>query len=389
LTYLALADDVADPVTRRVLSNTGIILVPAIAGVLVLLLGLLALIPAGGARRVVSGLGKMVITALLLVSAGLTYAALDDRLPEWFVDKVKSRMTEEEKVTPDKTKRFQSERAKADQMAERAIYLADASEGLPEEGGRYLLRRDPLTQGPDLFKRHCAVCHSHAAVPTNGKTKPTASDLTDFGSKKWLVGFLRAPNGHQYLGRVLNPAKRPKFIKMADWVKLQETQAKKKGKAAVSKLQRQFAHVGAWLASHPRGRKWDDKPEELRKGFQAFQDLNCASCHRYEPKKEKEEYEAPDLTGYGSQEWIRMMIMAPGHPRRYGDNNEMPAFRDLTGPKGEFIKEEYAAATGQLKDMESIKFAQLTDIERELIIRWLVKDYRVVFGGKPITAPNR
>jgi hypothetical protein len=34
--------------------------------------------------------------------------------------------------------------------------------------------------------------------------------------------------------------------------------------------------------------------------------------------------------------------------------------------------------------------AQLDDVERELIIRWLLKDDRVVFGGKPIAgAPKR
>ena len=35
---------------------------------------------------------------------------------------------------------------------------------------------------------------------------------------------------------------------------------------------------------------------------------------------------------------------------------------------------------------ESTRVVNLSDIDRELIIRWLLQDYRVVFGGEPISA---
>jgi mono/diheme cytochrome c family protein len=354
----------------------------------VLVLGLLGLLGPGGLRRTVSIFGTVLVAALLLTAGGLTYCALSDCLPQEVVEKVTPHMTEADRATPDKTKRFQADRDKADALAERAIYLADSSGGIPEEGARYLLRRDPLTQGPELFKRNCATCHSHAAIAQEGKNQPTAPDLTNYGSKEWLVEFLDAPNGPRFLGRVRNKQKQLRFNRMAEWVQQQKADAAKKGKDASAKLRKDFAKVATWLASHPRGRKWDDKPTELKEGFKAFLGLNCTSCHRYEPKKEKD-FDAPDLTGYGSEEWIRMMVMAPGHPRRYGDNNAMPVFRDLTGPQGEFAREEYAAAAGKLTEMHSIQFAQLSDVDRELIIRWLIKDYRVVFGGKPIAAPSK
>jgi ubiquinol-cytochrome c reductase cytochrome b subunit len=388
LTYLALADDMTDPVPRWVITKVGLYLVPAAAGVLVLLQGLLGLLGPGGLRRTVSIFGTVLVAALLLTAGGLTYCALSDCLPQELVEKVTPHLTEEDKATPDKTKRFQAERDKADQMAERAIYLADSSDGIPEEGALYLLRRDPLTQGPQLFQRHCATCHSHAAIPPQGKNKPTAPDLTDFGSKEWLVAFLDAPNGPRFLGRVQDKAVHSHFNRMAEWVQQQKADAAKKGPAASAKLRKDFAKVATWLASHPRGRKWDDKPTELKEGFKAFRALNCTSCHRYEPKKEKD-FDAPDLTGYGSAEWIRLMIMAPNHARRYGENNLMPAFRDLNGPEGEYLRAKYAPAGGKLTDLKDIKFAALTDVERELILRWLVKDYRVVFGGKPIAAPSK
>ena len=36
---------------------------------------------------------------------------------------------------------------------------------------------------------------------------------------------------------------------------------------------------------------------------------------------------------------------------------------------------------------EATKVVQLSDVDRELIIRWLLQDNRVVFGGEPIAPP--
>jgi ubiquinol-cytochrome c reductase cytochrome b subunit len=51
----------------------------------------------------------------------------------------------------------------------------------------------------------------------------------------------------------------------------------------------------------------------------------CASCHRF--REAGELGSAPDLTGYGSREWLLGMIGNPQHERFYReDNDRMPSF---------------------------------------------------------------
>ena len=52
-----------------------------------------------------------------------------------------------------------------DAMAARHAVLRTsivAFDGVPEQGARYLLRRDPLTAGKALFGKNCATCHSYS-----------------------------------------------------------------------------------------------------------------------------------------------------------------------------------------------------------------------------------
>jgi hypothetical protein len=85
----------------------------------------------------------------------------------------------------------------------------------------------------------------------------------------------------------------------------------------------------------------------------------------------------------------------------------MPVFRDFEGPMGEINQLELNQLREQLRKgladdapdaekkkreqdiSEATKVIQLSDIERELIIRFLLKDYRVVFGGEPISGPQK
>ena len=67
-----------------------------------------------------------------------------------------------------------------------------------------------------------------------------------------------------------------------------------------------------------------------------FKNRQCTECHPDEGKIKS----APELTGYGDAEWLRLMIMSPSHPARYGTRNRMPAFRDLEGPTAAVTQEE-------------------------------------------------
>jgi ubiquinol-cytochrome c reductase cytochrome b subunit len=274
----------------------------------------------------------------------------------------------------------------ADVRAKRAVQLS--GDGAPAAGGRLLLRNDPMTAGKKRFKHHCATCHNHddAETETGHMNKePTASDLTGWGTKEWIKGLLSDPNGDKHFGRT-----HLKDGKMAKWVA---------GKAG-NKAAADFDAIADWLGEHPRKDPPEDKDESaFAKGFRKF-DAHCSECHSYKPKEGiSDSADAPDFTGYGDAQWLREMIMAPAHPSKYGAKNRMPGFRDKENPAASILEEAFAqrrlaaiAAAGddakKKADAEAAhKMIALSDLERELIIRFVLKDDRVVFGGEPISGP--
>ena len=57
---------------------------------------------------------------------------------------------------------------------------------------------------------------------------------------------------------------------------------------------------------------------------------SCTDCHKF--GEEGELGSAPDLTGYGSEEWLIGIISNPEHERFYeGTNDRMPAFHSVEG----------------------------------------------------------
>ena len=53
--------------------------------------------------------------------------------------------------------------------------------------------------------------------------------------------------------------------------------------------------------------------------------MRCTECHQF--RKKDEDATAPDLTGYGSAEWLTAIIKDPAHERFYGKRNDrMPVF---------------------------------------------------------------
>jgi mono/diheme cytochrome c family protein len=231
-------------------------------------------------------------------------------------------------------------------------------------------------------------------------------------------------------------------------MKKDEEQAKKD----IAEEEADFDKISAWLAQQrlPPGRR-DAKLDQVAP--ERFAD-RCGSCHSIQGKGGKT---APDLTGYGSEEWVRLMILAPNHPQRYGPKNEMPLFRDkqsLTWPlqlaqieqdreallktlledvgkeaeassppapglafvavpdglapvplsltaaavslkvaadQEAEVRKKTEAVRAQIRQQvrRATEVSPLTNVERELIIRCVLRDYRVVFGGEPITGPRK
>jgi len=197
------------------------------------------------------------------------------------------------------------------------------SKGIPVAGAVALLRDDAYTQGPRIFARSCASCHRFDGHDGLGKLPtdaPTASDLKGFASREWLTGLLdpnRISTPHYFGGT--------KFAdgKMAKWVK-------KNGPRYSSEQKEQLRKVIAAVSAEAKLKSQETldarDTADISTGRALISgDINCTECHQFQ--KKDEEATAPDLTGYGSREWLITFISNPAHERFYGKRNDrMPAF---------------------------------------------------------------
>lgn len=365
-----------------------------IPGAVALILFILPWLGYGKMRPVGHIAAVLFVIALLGGAAYLTAQAwVEDQRPETLEKQpyaLIKRLVAANRYDADKALAFQKELEHAEARARRAVQLAAG--GTPAIGSRYLLRNDPMTAGKDLFRAHCATCHSHDDPSAEGNQPkamndhPTAPDLTGWGSREWLRDFLLNADGPRYFART-----HLKGGKMSKW------SAKAREKAATDpKFAEELDRIATWLATHPRHDPPDEKADDLNaRGYRAF-DQHCAECHSYRAET-YDELEAPDLAGYGDARWLREMIMWPQHPTKYGKNNQMPGFRDINGPAASVLEEPFrerlkaalADAGDDADKKEFIKRAHqvypITDLERELIIRFLRRDGRVVHGGDPLS----
>ncbi len=236
-----------------------------------------------------------------------------------------------------------------------------------------------------MFEKNCGVCHAYSAegfpATHNSKVKYRASDLGGFATEKWIRGLLEKPDDPKYFGLT-------KLEGMKNWRakvdKAREKWKKNDGpEEAAEKIKSEEADwdiIARWVADQARPKAKRDAALET-KGKDLFQDT-CATCHTIQGEGGKT---APDLTDYGSGKWVRGMIMDPASPARYGKNNEMTAFRNETGPAAAQLLAEFMDL--HQKNDTKINVTALSDIDRELIIRWLLHDDRVVFGGQSIASP--
>lgn len=359
------------------------------------LLFLLPLLGFGPMRKFGHAVGVVVIVALLLCVAGLTGLALADDSPE-FAPKVVAWLgafnkKDAEEHGVEKAKEMAQERARekaedfakkteqAEAKASRAANLAMA--GVPDDGARTLLRTDPLTHGQDVFEINCASCHaftpseeetSKYGLKTLARNKDRkASDLGDWGTAKWVRGLLAKPDDPHYFGGM------EQLDGMKEWKDSVLAEREGKSKEQIKQQEDDFDQIAAWLADrakNPQGKPLFEK--------------QCGRCHRAEGITTAKVGRAPDLTGWGSAEWIRGMILAPAHDSRYGKYYKdaetrkglMPAFANLDAPGALQALHERNPA---LPDSMVI---QLSDTDREAVIRFMLRDYRVVFGGTTISA---
>ena len=212
--------------------------------------------------------------------------------------------------------------------AERVKELAGGPRGIPSSGAVTLLRTDPYTQGPKLFAKNCASCHRYGGhdglgeVPTDPQS---ASDLKGFASHAWLAGLLDPEKitGTNYFGGTkFKDGKMAKFVMkdVAGFTPAQKEQL-------VKVLAALSAEAGLELHSDHETHVELKESAAITEGrtLLASADMRCTECHQF--RKPDEEATAPDLTGYGSRDWLVGILTNPKHERFYGKRNDrMPAF---------------------------------------------------------------
>lgn len=238
----------------------------------------------------------------------------------------------------------------AEQEAHRVQELASAPSGIPPTGALDLLRNDPLTQGPKLFSSNCASCHTyngHDGLGAPPAEEPSAADLHGFGSRAWVEGLFDPDrvNTPEYFGATdFRNGDMVRFVQRGipnAWTDEQRAELEyvMDWLSAEANLTRQQDVEQAEAARIERGR------EAVVSGF-----VNCTDCHVVEGFGEQE---GPELTGWGSRDWMLRMLHNPAHPSLYGeDNDRMPAFgadeilteRDM-GLIVDWIREDWYRAT--------------------------------------------
>jgi ubiquinol-cytochrome c reductase cytochrome b subunit len=219
---------------------------------------------------------------------------------------------------------FAAAKAKAQQLAVRARELADLRP-IPPEGAAALLRDDPKTQGPVLFAQHCASCHSHVDQQGEGiaATEPSASNLYGFATRAWIMGLLDAEkvNGPDYFGNTA-------FADGDMVVFVQDLYGAVDGETETAELRSQLDKIAAALASEAELLPGEavSNADLVAAGVELLtSEFGCTDCHRFHD--EGDLGIAPDLTGYGSREWLTGIIRDPTHERFYADRNDrMPSF---------------------------------------------------------------
>lgn len=237
---------------------------------------------------------------------------------------------------------------------------------IPPAGALSLLRADPKTQGPKLFERYCASCHDysgpgadksfvtiHPLAPETGEHIPNGGpNLYRFASREWVAGMLdpdEIAKVHLDL-QTWTVTDAPYYGNtniateddggMVEFVQSDLSDLDEEGKEKIEAI---IVALSA-DAQLPYQEKEDREAEKSgliaagREAFtESFESFACSDCHRWGEIEDAED--APDLTNYGSREWMIKMIADPEHI--YGDHNDrMPAFDPPDNPEAQQLSRE-------------------------------------------------
>ncbi|MGL4943955.1 MAG: cytochrome b N-terminal domain-containing protein [Thermoguttaceae bacterium] len=227
---------------------------------------------------------------------------------------------------------FRATEAANHARAQRAIALA--LEGIPPEGMLAKLKRDPLSQGPVLFKQHCASCHPSEPLagesPIAGLTpiacdKRSAPNLYAPVRQEWIRGFLdpKRAKSDDYFGKT-------KFVRgtmVSSYLdstlpEILETEPAEKLDAIAALLTQEAKRTAPA----------EDGSHLTNEQLELVVDFSCLDCHKFYNTRKEPPITAPDLRGYMSREWMIDFISDPTQKRFYGPdagkngNDRMPSY---------------------------------------------------------------
>jgi quinol-cytochrome oxidoreductase complex cytochrome b subunit/mono/diheme cytochrome c family protein len=211
--------------------------------------------------------------------------------------------------------------AQAKTDAARSIQLAGRPERIPPAGMMELVRNDALSQGPKLFAQNCASCHAHVdpAAPNAEEllAKASAANLHGFGTAAWMRGLFdpKQVAGPAYFGNTAH--------KDGDMVNFVQNDLTDAATWKPEDVEAVIAAMAAEAGLAPAG----TAATLVEKGRELVADSDrCGSCHTFRDNGVAAG-SAPDITGWGSREWLVGIINDPTHERFYGDSNDrMPSF---------------------------------------------------------------
>lgn len=218
----------------------------------------------------------------------------------------------------------------------RARELAAAPAGIPVGGALTLVRNDAKIQGPLLFQQHCAACHARqdaegggiaAKSDANPDKLDGAPNLHGFGSAPWITGFLNPKEitTPKYFGKTaFKDGKMSKFVRGSLKELLDDEE-----------LQKLYPQMIELLAAESQ--RTTDTAAPAAEQSELLENFTCTDCHKFHDKGSAGS--APDLTGYGSREWLLGILANPAHERFYGGNNDrMPAYaKDAAKPEANLL----------------------------------------------------
>jgi ubiquinol-cytochrome c reductase cytochrome b subunit len=219
---------------------------------------------------------------------------------------------------------FRAAVRQADSDGARVRRLAELAGRIPAEGALALVRDDPLWQGPRLFARHCASCHRYDGHDGLGRVPveaQTASELKGFANREWLAGLFdpeHVASVRYFGGTRFENGQMARFVKR-DVAGFDESEREQ--------LRRVILAVSA-EAGLAAQREMDQRDEALIEEGRVLIDdetMRCTECHKFH----EHDYDpvGPELTGYGSRDWLVEFIKDPAHARFYGRRNDrMPRY---------------------------------------------------------------